>query len=198
MSSAIREGGKGPLQEEQVSKRGEHSQEIPDIINDPLKGLDQTLSLLAAKDDTSRFVGLALLKSALDHKTEFQKDPKIIEKYWEAIPPRFLDRLLKAGSNVQKPKDEAASMVKLAVAILHAFIVLLPDYLKNNEKSIGRIPGLLDALAWRYVYSGSDEIGSSNEAVPQIPYCRSYKYYLLFQALRMALSNYSSHKVGFN
>ena len=121
-------------------------------MNDSLKGLDQTLALLAAKDDTSRFVGLALLKSTLETKPEFQQDPEIIKKCWEAIPFRFLERLLKAGGNNEKPKDEAQYMLELAVSVLHSFIVLLPDYVKDHKKSIDIIPGLLDAISRRYLY----------------------------------------------
>lgn len=182
MISVVQERGNDPVQEGEVGQqkqqkqrqqqwqqRQQQGQEVAETIDDPSKGLDQTLALLAAKDDTSRFVGLALLKSTLENKIEFQKDPEIIKKCWEAIPSRFLDRLLKAGVNNEKSKDEARYMLELAVAVLHAFIVLLPDYIKRSKKSVDRIPGLLDALARRYVYSSSGSGGRSNEAAPQIP-----------------------------
>lgn len=162
MISAVQEHRKGPEQEGEVTQQqqqeqqNQHDEEATNIIDGPLKGLDQTLALLAAKDDTSRFVGLALLKSILENKTEFQKDPEIIIKCWDAIPSRFLDRLLKAGATDEKPKDEAHYMCELAAAVLHAFIVLLPDYIKRSKKSIDRIPGLLDALPRRYVYPSSE------------------------------------------
>lgn len=126
--------------------------------DNPMKGLDQTLALLAAKDDTSRFVGLALLKSILENKIDFQKDPAIIERCWEAIPFKFLDRLLKAGVKNEKSMDEARSMLELAVAVLHAFVVLLPDHIKRSKKLVDRIPLLLDAVAKRCVYSRSDSV----------------------------------------
>ena len=143
-------------QQQQQEQQKQQGEEATNVIDGPLKSLDQALALLAAKDDTSRFVGLALLKSILENKIEFQKDTEIIIKCWEAIPSRFLDRLLKAGAADEKPKEEAHYMVELAAAVLHAFIVLLPDYMKSNKKSIDRIPGLLDALPRRYVDPSSE------------------------------------------
>lgn len=116
---------------------------------DPSQSLDQTLALLKAKDDTSRFVGLALLKFILDNKVDFLKDAEVIRRCWAAIPARFLDRLLRAPKNEDRSKEESLSMVKLAVAVLHTFIVLSKD-LSDDEKSVGRIEGLVDILAWRY------------------------------------------------
>lgn len=116
---------------------------------DRSQSLDQTLALLKAKDDTSRFVGLALLKSILDNKVDFLKDAEVIRRCWAAIPARFLDRLLRAPKNEERSKEESLSMVKLAVAVLHTFIVLSED-LSDDEKSVGRIEGLVDILAWRY------------------------------------------------
>lgn len=157
MASAIQERGnvqeKGVSQQEQQQQQG---QRVVEIVGDPFKGLDQTLSLLAAKDDTSRFVGLALLKSILENKIDFQKDPAIIKRCWEAIPFKFLDRLLKAGLKNEKSVDEARAMSELAVAVVHAFIVLLPDHVKCSKNLVDRIPLLLDTLAKRYVYSRSD------------------------------------------
>lgn len=116
---------------------------------DPSLGLDQTLALLKTKDDTSRFVGLALLKSILDNQLDLLKDPEVIRRCWAAIPARFLDRLLRAWRNDDRSKEESLSMVKLAVAVLHAFIVILSEDVRDDEKSMGRIEGLIDVLAWR-------------------------------------------------
>ncbi len=156
MTSAVQDHGNGPAQDDEVTQRQGQGEEPCQTTNDPSKGLDRTLDLLAAKDDTSRFVGLALLKSLLDHRAELREDPEIVKKFWDTIPPKFLDRLLKAGANDRKPKEEAESMIVLAVAVLHAFVVLLPDYVKRSVKSVERIPGLLDALARRYLNSGSE------------------------------------------
>lgn len=143
-------------QRQQQQQQQQQDQKVLASHVDPLKGLDQTLALLAAKDDTSRFVGLALLKSILENKTELQNDPEIVKKCWEAIPVKFLDRLLKAGLKNEKPKDEAHPMLELAVAVLHAFLILLPDNIKRSKKLVDRIPVLLEALPKRYVYSSSD------------------------------------------
>ena len=116
----------------------------------PYQSLDQTLALLEAKDDTSRFVGLALLKAILDNKGDFLKDPEVIRRCWAAIPTRFLDRLLRAPRNKDRDQEESLNMIKLAVAVLHTFTVLFSKDLSDDAKSLGRIEGLLSILAWRY------------------------------------------------
>lgn len=127
----------------------ELKQEMTEPNKDPLKALDQTLALLKAKDDTSRFVGLALLKTLLDNKANFQNDAMIIEKCWAAIPAKFIDRLLNAGANKSTNNEELLNMVDLAAAVLYAFVILLPTGLHGSDKFIERIDRLIDALAWR-------------------------------------------------
>lgn len=56
--------------------------------------VEQCLGFLSRKDDTSRFVGLAILSSLLTHL----QDRTVLVRCWEALDPRFLDRLLKAGA----------------------------------------------------------------------------------------------------
>lgn len=178
-----------PKTQKSAEEFTEESNEYPELpselnqgktepVKDNSKALDQTLTLLKAKDDTSRFVGLALLKSILDDEVEFQKNTVIIERCWTAIPAKFIDRLLKAVRNENRNKEESLSMVKLAVAVLHAFVILLPTDLHNNEKFIDRIGGLIDSLAWRYLSLGVKMLflyGLADETVRQIParrYCK--------------------------
>lgn len=117
-----------------------------------LKSLDYTVDLLSKGNDTSRFVGLAMLKSILDNKHELRKDPGIIQRCWHAIPANFLDRLLKAGESKIKSEDEAQAMVQLAVAVSYTFALLLPPESRNNEKLAERSSGLLRALQIGYGY----------------------------------------------
>ncbi|KAI9782367.1 MAG: hypothetical protein M1839_005240 [Geoglossum umbratile] len=112
----------------------------------PSASVDQIISLLKAKDDTSRFVGLAILKTVLDNRQDLQHDSVIITKCWAALSPSFLDRLLRAEQSVGKSKEEARGLVELAVAVLHAFTVLLPPGVGNGERLVGRCGGLLMAL----------------------------------------------------
>lgn len=56
--------------------------------------VEQCLGFLSRKDDTSRFVGLAMLSSLLTHL----QDRAALVRCWEALDPRFLDRLLKSGA----------------------------------------------------------------------------------------------------
>jgi hypothetical protein len=105
--------------------------------------------LLAAKDDTSRFVGLALLKSVLDNTPELRNDEEAIVSLWESIPAKFLDRLIKTGSK-QKSADTrrkaSNDMLDLAVSVLHTFAALLPETAKKSPKLVDRIPQLVACL----------------------------------------------------
>ena len=94
---------------------------------DPKKALEQVLTLLKTRDDTQRFVGLALLRAMLNNNINLQKDADILARCWNAIPSIFLDRLFRARSNAAEENGEAKSMFELAVAVVHAFVVLLPQ-----------------------------------------------------------------------
>ncbi|KAI1324887.1 DUF1941-domain-containing protein [Xylariaceae sp. FL0255] len=97
--------------------------------------------LLATKDDTSRFVGLVLLKTTLDkHASELQHDQ--VAALWDSISPRFLDRLIRTGSSDQKQSKE---MLDVAVAVIYTFTKLLNDC-AVSEKFYQRIPNLIIAL----------------------------------------------------
>lgn len=107
-------------------------------------------TLLGAKDDTSRFVGLALLKSVLDNTPELRSNEEAIVALWESIPPKFLDRLIRTGSK-QTPsgassRKDSNDMLDLAVSVLHTFAVLLPDNARQNSKLLDRIPQLVACL----------------------------------------------------
>ncbi|KAH0544933.1 hypothetical protein FGG08_001013 [Glutinoglossum americanum] len=118
----------------------------PSATPNPSPAIDQIITFLKSKDDTSKFVGLALLKPVLDNREELQSDPVIITKCWAALSPRFLDRLLRASESKRKGKDEARNMVDLAVGVIHAFTVLLPPDMKNDEKLLGRCEEMITAL----------------------------------------------------
>lgn len=115
--------------------------------------LDRMRGLLGAKDDTSRFVGLALLKSILDNQPVLRDDAGHMGTFWEAISPKFLDRLLRAGKNHNMTKGEAKNMLDIAVAVLHAFTSLLPEEVRDDKRLVGRLPALVNALIDRYVLS---------------------------------------------
>lgn len=101
-------------------------------------------SLLSAKDDTSRFVGLALLKSVLDNTSELRDNEDAILTLWESIPPKFLDRLMRTGSKGQS--SDSANMLDLTVSVLHTFTALLPEKARQNHKLLDRIPQLVACL----------------------------------------------------
>ena len=115
------------------------------------KELEKALGYLGAKDDTSRFVGLALLKPVLEQElskyigAEEEDTHEVIERCWSAIPVKFLDRLLKAKPDGKRPKEEAKSMVALAVAVLHAFMTIL-EAPETDDRFVGRVPLLMSAL----------------------------------------------------
>ena len=127
---------------------GAHRQEG---TKQPAKDLEAALTFLQDKDDTSRFVGLALLKPVLEQELsnregldERQKSA-LVQRCWDAVPVGFLDRLLKAKANDKRSKEDARPMVGLAVAVLHVFVGLL-DTPSSNKRIIGRIPLLKTAL----------------------------------------------------
>lgn len=105
-------------------------------------------SLLKAKDDTQRFVGLALLKSLLDSSEQLRQDEQTVQGLWSSLSPKFLDRLLRTGS---KPSTQnSKEMLDLAISVLYIFSILLPDQAKSDAKFIDRIPLLVNAVLYRY------------------------------------------------
>jgi hypothetical protein len=74
-----------------------------------------------------------------------------LRKSWEAVPPKFLDRLLRASRNENINKAEAQNMVDLAAAVLHTFTILLPESSRQEKRIIGRTESLVIALVKRSV-----------------------------------------------
>jgi hypothetical protein len=117
---------------------------------DGAPSLQKIQYLLKTKDDTARFVGLAILKSALDNSAELRQDEDAIVALWVSISPKFLDRLLRAGSagSQNQSQKEAKEMLDLAVSVNHTFAVLLPDNEKAGSKFYARIPRLVACLTY--------------------------------------------------
>lgn len=105
-------------------------------------------TLLHAKDDTSRFVGLALLKSVLDNTPDLRSNHDTLVSLWEAIPPKFLARLIKTGSTTSA-RRETNDMLDLAVSVLHTFASLLSEEARQSPKFVDRIPQLVACLLHR-------------------------------------------------
>lgn len=108
--------------------------------------VDQTLTLLKAKDDTSRFVGLSLLRSLLDSNEQLRTNDENLLNCWHAISNKFLVRLLKTQETKSKSKDEAEDMVDLAVAVVHIFANLLPAQEVGEKKMVEFCEPLLNAV----------------------------------------------------
>lgn len=106
--------------------------------------------LLESKNDTTRFLGLALLKSTLDTSTELLNDEDVVASLWGSISPKFLDRLLRTGSKPGAKQKNAKEMLDIAAAVIFAFTVLLPVAARSEPKLVGRIPLLIEAIAERY------------------------------------------------
>ena len=126
------------------------------------KDLEAALTLLGKNDDTSRFVGLALLKPVLEQALEDANNTlgesqlALIQRCWKAIPLRFIDGLLKAKANEKRSREEATSMVALAVSVLNAFTALSSSS-EIDEKVMSRIP-LLKAVLRSCSYETRTEI----------------------------------------
>lgn len=69
--------------------------------------ISDCLSLLSRSDDTSRFVGLAMMLSIASH---IQDPSDILGRCMETLNPIFLDRLLNAG---QHNSVQSSSLVLL-------------------------------------------------------------------------------------
>lgn len=118
---------------------------------DETVSISKIQTLLAAKDDTSRFVGLALLKSMLDNSPALRESEETIVSLWESISPKFVDRLIKTASreDASSSKD-GKDMLDLAVSVLHIFATLLPDRARRDGRMTGRIPRLVACLLHWY------------------------------------------------
>ncbi|KAK8124781.1 uncharacterized protein PG998_000540 [Apiospora kogelbergensis] len=108
--------------------------------------VDKIQQLLRAKDDTSRFVGLALLKSTLDNSEAVRENKEVVVALWDSISVKFLDRLLKTGAKPGSKQADAREMLDLATNVIYTFSVLLPAEALTNNKLLGRIPRLLEAV----------------------------------------------------
>jgi hypothetical protein len=120
-------------------------------INDSSATYEKLQDLLKAKDDTSRFVGLALLKTVLDNG-QLSKDPERLRILWESISPKFLDRLLRSSQNEKVSRSDAKDMVDLAVAVIHTFTILLPEDSQKEKRLTGRTAPLVKALIQRSIF----------------------------------------------
>ncbi|KAH6654752.1 DUF1941 family protein [Truncatella angustata] len=108
--------------------------------------VESIAQLLKAKDDTSRFVGLALLKSTLDTDDGLRNDQAVISRLWSSVSSKFLDRLLRTGSKSGAKQADAREMLDLAAHVIYTFAVLLPDDEKSDGKLLARVPLLVDGL----------------------------------------------------
>lgn len=127
-------------------QRGEGHAQSP---SPAARQVGQIQQLLKAKDDTSRFVGLALLKSALDDSAELRSNREVVASLWESISPRFLDRLLRTGSKPGAKDKDAREMLDLAANVLYAFTLLLPEERLSDARLVERIPRLVEAVLQR-------------------------------------------------
>ncbi|ESZ97792.1 hypothetical protein SBOR_1801 [Sclerotinia borealis F-4128] len=118
----------------------------PTGLTNPGETFEKMKDLLKAKDDTSRFVGLALLKSVLDNEQQLVKNPERLQILWESISPKFLDRLLRSQLSGKVDKSQAKDMVDLAVAVIHTFSILLPENIRRESQLTGRTGTLVKAL----------------------------------------------------
>lgn len=116
-----------------------------ELTGDTSATFQKMQELLKSRDDTSRFVGLALLKSVLDNG-QLVQDPERLRTLWESISPKFIDRLLRARPSDKVTKPEAQDMVDLAVAVLHTFAALLPEDCQKDVRLVGRTSPLVKAL----------------------------------------------------
>ena len=136
-----------PAESEETASSEEAKE--PKGHQNPEKSLDKALELLQARNDTSRFVGLALMKSMLDNHSELRENTETVSRCWRAIPVKFLDRLLNARATEKRSSEEAQSMIALAVAVVHVFVTLLPAEELKGAAFTERADGLVAAVPLR-------------------------------------------------
>lgn len=107
--------------------------------------LDNIRGSLKQKNDTSRFVGLTMLRSFLDSPSELKEDETVLLSLWECISSRFLDRLIKSKA----AKEGGQSTIDLGASVTYKFAVLLPETAKRDARLVGRIPVLVEAVLHR-------------------------------------------------
>ena len=108
--------------------------------------MQHILPLLSAKDDTSRFVALSLLRSWLDTE-DIARHPAAISASWNAIPKTFLSRLLKTRRSETVNEDDARNMNHLAVAIIYTFTNLLPSDEVDSNDFVALCEPLINSLS---------------------------------------------------
>ncbi|KAF2763350.1 DUF1941-domain-containing protein [Pseudovirgaria hyperparasitica] len=114
-----------------------------------MAALDQIFSLLKTKNDTSKFVGLSLLKSLLDSQDSLRNDPGVLTQCWKAISTRWLHRVLIMKTNREKRTDnEERSMRQIAVGVVEAFASLLPLEAMDEPEPRDLILGLTTTLRY--------------------------------------------------
>jgi hypothetical protein len=118
------------------------------LVSVGVPSLQKILDLLKTKDDTARFVGLALLKTVLDNSPELRQDEESITALWANISSSFLDRLLRTGTGDNGENKDAKEMLEVGVSVLHTFAKLLPDATKAGSKFYNRIPLLVACLTY--------------------------------------------------
>jgi hypothetical protein len=101
---------------------------------DPKAALEQTLRLLKARDDTSKFVGLSLLQSLLDANEDLRTNTIVISECWDSIPNKFLTRLMTSRPTKKANADDTKVLVQLSVSVVHLFANLLPQGEVAKEK----------------------------------------------------------------
>ena len=133
--------------------------------------IEKMKELLQAKDDTSRFVGLALLKSILDNG-QLAQESENLRLLWEAMSAKFLDRLLRAPQSEKVNKAQSKDMVDLAVAVLHTFTILLPEDSRKEKRLVGRTGPLVKAVVQRY---NPEPTPSSNGQLTCLQFSRNHE-----------------------
>lgn len=136
------------MTEPQLATGSEFEQQAQGLTSSS-ETFEKMRDLLKAKDDTSRFVGLALLKSVLDNEQQLVQKTERLQILWESISPKFLDRLLKAQLSGNPEKTQAKDMVDLAVAVLHTFSILLSENIRKKPQLTGRTGALVKSLVQR-------------------------------------------------
>lgn len=112
-----------------------------------VKQSERALSNIRFNSDESKFMGMAQLNAILKSDTkiakEFRKSKSTITECWDAIPGRFLDRLLAIAEFKGKEVVDRDWVTNHVVSFIHTAVQVLPESARNDKKFAKRIDKLL-------------------------------------------------------
>ncbi|KAL8998648.1 MAG: hypothetical protein Q9169_002308 [Polycauliona sp. 2 TL-2023] len=111
------------------------------------KQFETALAHLKSEDHQTKLIGMgqlnAIINTDTNLATRFRNDETAILKAWDTISGRFLDRLLSIVEYKGEQVIDRDWVANQAVSMIHTFLKLVPESLRNDKKFTKRIDKLL-------------------------------------------------------